>query len=304
MARRPVAGFLAVVQVLAIGIVATVVAISLGLDTRAAVVVGPAVGTSSWLLAGRVLARQLPNEMRQLAFAWSMVQGATALAISTIAPDLVAGDPRGLWLVLVPATLVPASFLAGRAALGHVLSRLNDPGGELGQLVVIGLALVAVVAPVLYFGFPIALAGLAAGLLVGGVSRARAIAVRLLRLREVFVAIFLVSVGVLLNPLAILDEIAVLAMFVAAVFVLKWFASTTLARASGAPRRHALLVGAGLANFGEFTFAIAQEGLARGLVDWDTHQLLVGTTAASAGTSALTLQAAGSRSQHARPRDP
>jgi CPA2 family monovalent cation:H+ antiporter-2 len=69
---------------------------------------------------------------------------------------------------------------------------------------------------------------------------------------------------------------AVIVMIVLAVFV-KGGVTAALARLRGLPTRSAVLLGAGLAQVGEFSFILAEDGLELGIIEPAAYNLVLGT---------------------------
>jgi CPA2 family monovalent cation:H+ antiporter-2 len=115
-------------------------------------------------------------------------------------------------------------------------------------------------------GLSLALGAFAAGLIISASEYAHRALEQMLPLRDAFVALFFVTVGILINPRAVLREpmllLAILALVVVGKFVV-WTGVTKLFRY---PWRTAVLVGTGLTQIGEFSFILVQVAHANGLL--------------------------------------
>jgi CPA2 family monovalent cation:H+ antiporter-2 len=115
-------------------------------------------------------------------------------------------------------------------------------------------------------GLSLALGAFAAGLIISASDYAHRALEQMLPLRDAFVALFFVTVGVLINPRAVLREpvllLAILGLVVLGKFVV-WTGVTKLFRY---PWRTAVLVGTGLTQIGEFSFILVQVAHANGLL--------------------------------------
>ena len=99
--------------------------------------------------------------------------------------------------------------------------------------------------------------------------------------RDLFAVLFFVSVGMLLDPSAMVaDWPALLALLVVAT-VGKAAIGAGLGRAFGMPLRSALLLGAVVAQVGEFSFLLAEQALHLGLLDARGYNLVLGTAVVS-----------------------
>src|SRR5207244_5542545 len=111
-----------------------------------------------------------------------------------------------------------------------------------------------------------------------------AILARLLSLRDAFVALFFVTVGVLIDVRSVLSNLPLLATMVALVVVGKLVLRAAVVWALGQPLSTSLLVGTGLAQIGEFSFVLVQVARSAGHISQDVYQT---TLAASLSTILL-----------------
>ena len=98
---------------------------------------------------------------------------------------------------------------------------------------------------------------------------------RLLSLRDACGALFFVTVGALIDPRELLANVSVLAAIVGMVVVGKLAIRTALVRLFGERLSIALLVGAGMAQIGEFSFVLVQVARAAGHVSADTYNAVL-----------------------------
>ncbi|MCG3202805.1 MAG: putative cation/proton antiporter YbaL [Gammaproteobacteria bacterium] len=96
-----------------------------------------------------------------------------------------------------------------------------------------------------------------------------------LPLRDAFAVLFFVSVGMLFDPLVIIDEPLRLLAVLAIVMLGKTLAAIALVLAFRYPLNTALTVGASLAQIGEFSFILAALGVALGLLPTDGQSLIL-----------------------------
>jgi CPA2 family monovalent cation:H+ antiporter-2 len=89
---------------------------------------------------------------------------------------------------------------------------------------------------------------------------------QMLPLRDAFVAIFFVTVGVLINPLNILAYPHVLLAILLLVIVGKFIVWTGIVKLFRYPLTTAILVGVGLTQIGEFSFILVHVARSNGLV--------------------------------------
>ena len=87
--------------------------------------------------------------------------------------------------------------------------------------------------------------------------------------RDVFNAIFFVSIGMLFNPRVLLAQPGLVAVLLGLILVWKTIAGGAAVLACGQGFRVALVVGLSLAQIGEFSFVLLRQGLAAGLIAED-----------------------------------
>ena len=118
-----------------------------------------------------------------------------------------------------------------------------------------------------------------AGLMISEVEYADQALAYVEPLRDVFAALFFAAIGMLIDPRFIADHLTLILGLVGLVMVGKFCLVAPLAGLFGYPLPAAVLVGLGLSQIGEFSFVLASEGQALGLVSRQLYLLIVSTTA-------------------------
>jgi CPA2 family monovalent cation:H+ antiporter-2 len=118
-----------------------------------------------------------------------------------------------------------------------------------------------------------------AGLMISEVEYADQTLAYVEPLRDVFAALFFAAIGMLIDPRFIADHLTLILGLVGLVMVGKFCLVAPLAGLFGYPLPAAVLVGLGLSQIGEFSFVLASEGQALGLVSRQLYLLIVSTTA-------------------------
>ncbi len=96
-------------------------------------------------------------------------------------------------------------------------------------------------------------------------------------LRDIFVMLFFVSVGMLLEPQFLLENAALVALIVVAVFVVKGAIFAGVARGFGYGNIAPFAVGLGLFQVGEFSFVIAQTGVSADAISEELYSIVLTT---------------------------
>jgi CPA2 family monovalent cation:H+ antiporter-2 len=183
----------------------------------------------------------------------------------------------GLALLRAAVILIPFAYLAVRA-VPHLLTRVaRTRNPELFLLVALGVGL-GLAAFTQAVGLSLALGAFLAGLTISGSDYAHETLARLLPLRDVFVAFFFVTLGVLLDPSELLSQPALLALVVGLIVLGKLTIRSTITWLFGYPVSVAILVGLGLAQIGEFSFVLVHVARSVGAVGDDIYNATLGAS--------------------------
>ncbi|MEW5886563.1 MAG: cation:proton antiporter, partial [Pseudomonadota bacterium] len=253
---------------------------ALGLDPVAAFILGAVFAQSSTVIIARQLAEQGEEHTRhgRLGLALSVFQDVTAVPFVVVIPVLglaaAGGVAQPLALALVKALLAFALvYLAGRWLLRPLFHAVAvRRSAELFTLTVLLVSL-ASAAITDSLGLSLAFGAFLAGMMLGETEFRHQIESTIRPFRDVLLGLFFVSIGMLINPVALwavwpwalLGALALLASKVALVFAL-----VRLGRYS---RRTALRTALTLALGGEFGFALLALGLGSGGIDGATAQI-------------------------------
>ncbi|MBR8836132.1 MAG: cation:proton antiporter [Stigonema ocellatum SAG 48.90 = DSM 106950] len=130
-----------------------------------------------------------------------------------------------------------------------------------------------------YMGLSIEMGAFVAGLMISEIEYADQTLTYVEPLRDIFASLFFVSIGMLIDPVFLWNNLVLILGLVALVIVGKFLIITPLVKLFRYPWKTALIAGLGLAQIGEFSFVLASEGQALGLVSRQIYLLILGTTA-------------------------
>ena len=130
-----------------------------------------------------------------------------------------------------------------------------------------------------HLGLSIEMGAFVAGLMISEVEYADQTLTYVEPLRDIFATLFFAAIGMLIDPVFLWNNLELILGLVALVLVGKFLIVTPLVKAFHYPLKTALIVGLGLAQIGEFSFVLASEGQAMGLVSHRVYLLILGTTA-------------------------
>jgi CPA2 family monovalent cation:H+ antiporter-2 len=272
-------GVLQIAAIIALGTLASLV---LGLDLRAAVVVGACVSISSTLVVVKALLDrgEIESLHGRTAIGWAIVQDIATIVFIVALPPLAGEDVAGpiAFALAKAGVFLALAYVVGTRLLPwgfRVVARLGS--SELFLLTVVATALLTAFVSSAVFGLSLALGAFVAGILVSESDLSHQAAAEVIPFRDLFAVLFFVSVGMLVDPGALMAALpAVIVMIVLAVIV-KGGVTAALARLRGLPTRSAVLLGAGLAQVGEFSFILAEDGLELGIIEPAAYNLVLGT---------------------------
>ena len=286
VAVRGVAVGAALLQIAGTTIAGAFAASVLGFDPRSSVVVGVTLAISSTLVVVKLLVErgELDAIHGRALVGWMLVQDLVTIVAAATLPALAGGDAVGPFLLaggrvalflglayLVGTRLLPAAF--------RLVARLGS--SELFLLAVIGTALIAAVTSSALFGLGLALGAFVAGLLIAESELSYQAVAEIVPFRDLFAVLFFVSVGMLVDPASIAAQADLVLVFVLVAVGLKGLMAGALGRVFGLPVRSAILLGATLAQVGEFSFILAEEALGLGILAQSAYDVILGTAVVS-----------------------
>jgi CPA2 family monovalent cation:H+ antiporter-2 len=269
-----------------LGIVLTI-ALGLGLGTLfgwpplQGAVVGIVISVASTMVLAQLLMErgELHTTHGRVMVGIALVEDLAVVVLTVLLPALGALEPGrlvvvGKALLLAAIILAPFFYLANKV-VPRILSRVAaTQSDELFLLVAlaIGLGTAAVTQAA---GLSLALGAFLGGLLISESEFSHEALARLLPLRDVFVALFFVTVGALIDPVSVFTHLPLLGAIVGMILVGKFVIRTAIVWAFGYPLPVALLAGAGLAQIGEFSFVLVQVAREAGHVGADVYNAVL-----------------------------
>jgi len=243
--------------------------------------VGVVISVSSTMVLARLLLDrgELHSHHGRIMMGLSLVEDLAAVALMVLLPSLGELEPGrfvaiALALGKAALILIPFLYLVSRV-VPPVLNRMaRMRSAELFLLVAlaIGLGTAALTQAV---GLSLALGAFLAGLIISESDYAHETLARLLPLRDTFGALFFVTVGGLIDPRSVLDNLVVLAVLVVLIVVGKAVIRAGVVWLFGEPLSTAALVGVGLAQIGEFSFVLVQVARDAGHVGHDIYSAIL-----------------------------
>ena len=286
----PVAGFTGLLQVCVLAAAGFAYARVVGLTTMDGVFLGACIAISSTMVVAKVFSDHAPDpRTRELVFGILVVQDLAAILLvaaltavaagATLSPDMLGATLGNLAWVL--GALVVVGLL--------VVPRLLRMVDELGSPEILLVTAVAVCFGLgtlaQRLGYSIALGAFLAGTLVAEAGRTERIERVVHPVRDLFAAVFFVSVGMSVDPRLAIEH-AGLALGVVALVVGGQLAAVTIMGVlTGNGVRRSVTAGLSLGQVGEFGFIIATIGAQAGVVDASLPAVVVTVAVVTAFTT-------------------
>ncbi|MFP5343782.1 MAG: cation:proton antiporter [Candidatus Limnocylindria bacterium] len=275
-----------VAQITIVLVAGAAVMLLLGSDLREALVVGMCLSISSTLVVLKTLLDrgELDSLHGRAAIGWTIVQDIATIVFIVSLPPLAGGDVVGPFaLALVKATIfLVLAFVIGTRLFPWLFAAVARLGSnELFLMAVVATALLTAFVSSAVFGLSLALGAFVAGLMVSESDLSHQVAGEVIPFRDLFAVLFFVSVGMLVDPGALLADAGLVALLVVLAVAGKGFVTAALGRTFGLPGRSALMLGATMSQVGEFSFILAEDGLHLGLIDDRAYNLVLGTAVVS-----------------------
>jgi CPA2 family monovalent cation:H+ antiporter-2 len=290
MSLRTIAVPGALMQMAVTSSIGTALGVALGWRLPAAFVFGLSFAVASTVVLLRALQerRLMDTDRGRVAIGWLIVEDllmALALVLMPALASVAAGSSAselGLTLVFTlgkVAAFATLMLLVGRRLIPLLLHYVAHTGSrELFRLAVFAIALGVAFGASWLFGVSFALGAFFAGMVLSESQLSQQAAQETLPLRDAFAVLFFVSVGMLFNPTVIWREPLALVAAVGIVLIVKSTAAFTIVRILRQPFETALMMGASLAQIGEFSFILIGLALAFGIVEPQARDIVVATS--------------------------
>jgi monovalent cation:H+ antiporter-2, CPA2 family len=283
-----------------------------GWSTGAGLVLGLALSVASTVVLLRALETQglLNSVSGRIAVGWLVVEDLFTVLMLVLLPalaTLLAGQPvdaeaanQGEWHLLLTlgialgklVAFVLFMLLVGARLLRWVLERVAATGSrELFTLALVAAAIGIGFGAAEGFGLSFALGAFFAGVIVGESGHGDRATAELRPLQDVFNALFFVAIGMLFDPgILITEPFAELAV-VLVIILGKSIATFLIVLLLRYPIGTALIIAAGLAQIGEFSFILAELGIGLHLLPPQSQSLIVAGALISIALNSFLLRA-------------
>jgi len=280
----------ALVQMLSATVVGALGARMLGYDVAAGMIFGFSLSVASTIVLLRTLEQRgmLDTEGGKIAVGWLIIEDIAmvlALVMLPVAAEMIHSDAPFDVSVIFATVLTVMFKIGGFFAFMYVASRRFLPwllatiarmnSSELSTLGTLAIALGFASIAYIVFDASLALGAFLAGMVLGESEIGRESAKNSLPMRDAFSVLFFVSVGMLFEPVTLLNQPLAVLMTLAIIILAKGAAALLIARWFNMPREAGYTVALGLAQIGEFSFILGGLAMANGLLTQDLYNLIL-----------------------------
>ena len=260
----------------------------MGLGDGEALLLGFALSVASTVVLVKALEQrgQMKSEIGGIATGWLIVEDLVIVIALVLLPLIVSAagetfDAVSLagsvgWTLLKVAAFVAIMLVVGGRVLPWLLVTIaHTRSRELFTLGVLAIALGIAWVAYAVFGASFALGAFVAGLVLNGTPLGHNAAEKSLPLRDAFSVLFFVSVGMLFDPMVLVEKPWAVAAVLGIIIVGKTLAALAITAAFKLDRASSLTVAASLAQIGEFSFILAALGVSLGVMSGETQDLIL-----------------------------
>lgn len=295
----------AVVQILAATAFGGGLALLWGWSLAGALVFGLSLSVASTVVLLRALEARnaLDSFNGRIAVGWLVVEDLAMVLVlvllPAVAPMLGGGslDAEALWrdigtTLLQVSVFVVLMLVVGRRLFPWLLWQVQRVGSrELFTLCVVAAAVSIAYGATRLFGVSFALGAFFAGMVLRESQFSHRAAEETLPLRDAFAVLFFVSVGMLFNPMILVEQPLRVLAVVGIIVLGKSIAAAALVLLLRYPLNTALMVSASLAQIGEFSFILISLGTSLNLVGAEAQSLVVAGALISIALNTLVFHA-------------
>jgi len=254
----------------------------MGWDAKSSLWLGALVSLSSTMVLLKTLMNQgwLGTLSSKVMVGMLIVQDLAVVPLIVLLPMM--NDPSLGWISLEIAILKTVVFLAGMILFGtRLLPLIMRYIAHLGSRELFLLAITAIGLGVGYLtylvGLSFAFGAFVAGMVLSESDYGHQALSDIIPVRDLFGLLFFASVGMLLNPVFLMDHWQQVLILVLIVSLGKGFIFALLARIFKYGNVVPLAVGMGLFQVGEFSFVLAQVGVSTNSISHEVYSLVLST---------------------------
>lgn len=261
----------------------------MGWSLEAGIILGLAISVASTVILVRALTdnKLLDTTRGHIAIGWLIVEDILTVLALLLLPSLagyVKGDAltgHGIFISIFTALakfvlLTVFMLTVGKKIVSWLISNVaRTRSHELFTLSILALIFSIAVGSTLFFSTSIALGAFIAGMVIGETDVRYEASANALPIKDAFAVLFFVTVGMLFNPSAIMNNFMLFLGMIGIILLIKPLAAFLITIFLKHTFRTALTIAIALAQIGEFSFILAEEAMNLDLLPEEGFDLLV-----------------------------
>ncbi len=294
----PTSGFISVLQVSLMVWLGYLVGQAMGWTQLESIFTGALLSISSTTIVAKVYEEnKVPERLRELVLGVLLTEDLIAVIELAVLTALATGAGMSARMIGITVGRL-VLFLTGLVGIGMlVVPRVirtvaSFERDETLLVASVGICFAFAILADL-FGYSVALGAFLAGSLVAESGQGHKVEHLILPVRDMFAAVFFVSVGMMLNPTLVAEHWVAMLILVATVVVGKIFGVTIGAMLAGSGPRLSVEAGMSLAQIGEFSFIIATLALETHAARDFLYSLAVAVSVVTTFTTPYLIKASG-----------
>jgi CPA2 family monovalent cation:H+ antiporter-2 len=276
----PSAGITAALEMLVMGLVGVSIGYLFNWTTAQSIFLGASLSISSTMIVSKIFEETKPEKnLKEHIFSVLIIQDIVAILILTVLGTFAASSQLQISELVPTVGKLLLVLISSTVAGLFVIPRLIRYVAKLGNYEVLTIVSVgtcfSVALAVEKMGYSVALGAFLAGILVSESGEAKKVERLVAPLKNVFAAVFFVSVGMTVNPKLAMEYLPY-SFFVSVVVVSFQFLSVTAGGIlSGVGIEKSMKSSIALGQIGEFAFIIAAIGIGAGIVGPEFQAIIV-----------------------------
>ncbi len=285
--------------------IGTLAILLMGYPPITAFIYGFSLSVASTIVLLRALEHQdiLGSKTGKIAIGWLIVEDVAmvfALVLMPVIAKIIADDVQVsaqtilaevLRVILAIGGFVVLMMVLGRKFLPWILSQISKTkSNELMTLGTLSIAMGFALLAYILFDASLALGAFLAGLVLSESKEGQRAAEKSLPMRDAFAVLFFVSVGMLFNPMTLVESPLLVLLTVFIIIVCKGLAALIICKLFKLPQETSLTIAIALAQIGEFSFILASIALLNGMLNLEFYNLILAGALISIGLNPFLFQ--------------
>ena len=274
-----------IIQVVLVTVLFFLILSVLGFGTLPSLVLAIGFSVSSTAVLVKILGDRGETDTihGEIMLGWSLVQDLIIIPVMVILPVLSANSSNGIFVPVIASLGKAVLVIVGTLILGkvifpffiHKLASTNSRELLLLSSIAMALGTAAITS---FFGISPALGAFLAGVVISGSQENHAIFAETRPLRDLFVALFFVTLGFLVIPSVIISKFGIIILLTILVLLVKNIVVFAVSSIFGYKGKTAVATSFGLSQVGEFAFVIFSAALTLGILTKEQTSIGIAVT--------------------------